>query len=189
MVTSNATNRDHAPANPSGLRQSRTVSQESLRDQPDNDHDASPLSISDVDPRGNSSRPGYPVNMDPTSENPAIGSSARDQLPSSPNENTSLLRSFLGAREAIHEGPCNHGTFSPRLSSPAPTSRSLFGDDSDFHMDGSTQSQSPFNEGIIPGSSEERNWRRRLTSQMQSRKMSTSRVLAERHGVRDSTIM
>ncbi|KAK8051479.1 sulfate transporter 4.1 [Apiospora rasikravindrae] len=87
---------DHAPLNPSGLRQSQTLSSTSLhRENQDGTHFASSPDATDVQDY-EVSRPG------PSSP----------KSPDESTETTSLLH------EHAHPGPCSHGTFSPRAGSP-----------------------------------------------------------------------
>ncbi|KAK4446061.1 high affinity sulfate transporter 2 [Podospora aff. communis PSN243] len=163
---------DHAPTHPSGLRQSHSAaSYTSLPDAAaeDNGRESPPLSPRSPPPASNETHiPGFSL----------AGPSRRAETAT---ETTSLL----GYQEHAHEGPCNHGTFSPRPMSPTD---SLV---ADSHASGSESDGSPpVMDGLL--SSEARKKRKswkKLASQMRSKKMSTSRVLAKRHGFKDSTLM
>ncbi|KAF3024105.1 hypothetical protein E8E14_002787 [Neopestalotiopsis sp. 37M] len=84
-------------------------------------------------------------------------------------ETTSLLH-----HDRAHPGPCDHGTFSPRPSSP--TGSSFKGSDAGSLL-GSDAS-------VTKG-----NWRKTLSSKMKTKTMTNSRSLAERHGFKDSKMM
>ncbi|KAI3319442.1 sulfate transporter 4.1 [Xylariaceae sp. AK1471] len=144
---------DHSPATPSGLRKSHTVSLSS----------SVSSSSSRRSDRNDSSVPG-PSNHQ---ENPSL---PLDQA----HETTSLLH-----HERAHDGPCNHGTFSPRPTSPPLR---------DLHSEYERASLLD-SEGSAP-SSETRllkgTWRKTISNKFKSKKMATSSALAERHGFEDS---
>ncbi|GAB1318357.1 hypothetical protein MFIFM68171_08567 [Madurella fahalii] len=155
---------DHAPTNPSGLRQAYT---------------ASSYSSTEGSPYPHS--PPSPDRGDPASAHRHAAGPSTQQ----PTETTSLLEAALDFREQLHEGPCNHGTFSPRPVSP-----------SSFHADTLSPSESesesvlPGIDGILAGPSRKRkSWGKQWATKMRSKKMSTSSALAERHGVKDSALM
>ncbi|KAI1151506.1 putative sulfate transporter [Nemania diffusa] len=101
------------------------------------------------------------------------------------DETTSLLHS-----ERPHDGPCSHGTFSPRATSPslrglhAESERttsllgSLLGSDDSATLGGPAPPPP-----LRPG------WRKTVSSMVKSKKMATSSALAERHGFEDSWFM
>ncbi|CAJ2512513.1 Uu.00g055280.m01.CDS01 [Anthostomella pinea] len=91
------------------------------------------------------------------------------------NETTSLLH-----HEHAHDGPCNHGTFSPRASSPTRRDRNL--DSEGTSIADSEGSTLPANSQFLKGSSSRRNF----SSRIKSKKMTDSSALAERHGFKDS---
>ncbi|KAI0595693.1 sulfate transporter family-domain-containing protein [Biscogniauxia sp. FL1348] len=88
--------------------------------------------------------------------------------------------SFLLQHDHVHDGPCNHGTFSPRASSPPRRARNM-----DSEMGSITES-----EGSASSSTGSRllrpPWRKTFSSRMKSRTMANSSALAERHGFKDS---
>lgn len=94
-------------------------------------------------------------------------------LSTEPSESTALLQNVL-RDPAVHEGPCSHGTFSPRV--PSPVSSSHVGGDS-----GRSSSSGPVDSvlNIVPGS---QSWRRRLARKMKTRSAHTSQALAEQAG-------
>ncbi|KAI1109859.1 putative sulfate transporter [Nemania sp. NC0429] len=197
----------HSPSIPSGLRQSSTVSgpevdstvpEPSRQQKPD--HRAEGKEKGDekgVVKRGSEGQ---------AERNVAGGVGGREgegsnvlrpsHSESDADEGASLLRyetahegtSLLG-HERPHEGPCNHGTFSPRAASPpshAPhlesERTSLLGS---IGSDGSTilshTSQTP-----PPPRAP---WRKTISNMMKSKKMATSSVLAEQHGIEASWFM
>ncbi|KAI0394132.1 sulfate transporter 4.1 [Xylariaceae sp. FL0594] len=89
-------------------------------------------------------------------------------------ETTSLL-----THEQAHDGPCNHGTFSPRAMSP-PLRDIQPGCEADSLL-GSEGSGGSSETPLFGG-----RWRRVLSNKFKSKKMATSSALAERHGFEDS---
>ncbi|KAI1809244.1 sulfate transporter 4.1 [Poronia punctata] len=143
---------DHAPSTPSGLRQSRTVSLSSTSSS------TSSLSSSSVATSHRMDQHEHPTTS--TSSSPG-------------NENTSLLY-----HEHAHGGPCSHGTFSPRATSPLRDLRTISEEEPLLGSGGSSS----------PG--EHSTWTRvfsnKISNKIKSKKMATSSALAERHGVQDS---
>ncbi|KAF2972497.1 hypothetical protein GQX73_g1045 [Xylaria multiplex] len=163
LSTSHHNHHYHSPSTPSRLRQSRTVS-DSSSNQPEHNHPyTAPPPLDTCS--SSSPKPGYSPNSEP--ESPSLPD---------PDETTSL---FLHHR--AHDGPCNHGTFSPRAVSPplrhghAESERtSLLGSDGS-----ATLGEFP-PPGIL---------RKALYRMMKNKKMATSSALAERHGVEYSWSM
>ncbi|KAK3312077.1 sulfate transporter family-domain-containing protein [Apodospora peruviana] len=186
-------NRDaHAPANPSGLRQSFTAASYSSLDEagsPRHRHDSSPQ-LSPMSPPLNTDNDDILyANLDDAA-GPSLRHSHQHSEP--PTESTTLLGHSLDFREQVHEGPCNHGTFSPRPTSPAGSGG--FFERSPADTESEVSVSTPLIDGIPSMASTESrkrrpNWKRQLTARMKSKKMSTSSALAERHGIRDSTLM
>ncbi|TRX93507.1 hypothetical protein FHL15_005479 [Xylaria flabelliformis] len=152
------THHHHAPSTPSGLRRSHTVSESG------SEYDESAVDTSSRQ-RENSPPP-------PTTDN-------ADDTADASNETTSLLH-----HERAHDGPCNHGTFSPRATSPPlryahieSERASLLGSDGSATL------------GDTPSPPPKAGWRRTIANMMKSKKMTTSSALAERHGVQDSWYM
>ncbi|KAL2020642.1 hypothetical protein VTK56DRAFT_8132 [Thermocarpiscus australiensis] len=163
---------DHAPAQPSGLRQIYTASSDSSAGAGDvSDPHGRPMSAASSDRSDTASRRRH-----------SAGPSTQP-----PTEATALLDSALDLGEHAHEGPCDHGTFSPRPTSP--TSSILA--DSLSHSESEAEGGLPgIDAPLSAGSSRRRkSWRRQWAAKIRSKKMSTSRALAERHGFRDSTLM
>ncbi|KAH9889696.1 sulfate transporter family-domain-containing protein [Xylariomycetidae sp. FL2044] len=114
---------DHAPATPSGLRKSRTLSS------------------------------------------------------SSSNEHTSLLHP---ESPEAHEGPRDHGTFSPRATSPPQASDRNPGSEAASTADSETYVPS-IESQLLKG-----NWRKTFSNHLRSKRMATTSALAEQHGFKDS---
>jgi hypothetical protein len=152
-MRANMTPRDHAPAQPSGLRQSYT---------PPSSPGSSPARETDESAAG------------PSALHRAAGT-----------ETTPLLRGIPDLREHAHDGPCNHGTFSPRPLSPA-TERSYTPSMTDTESEvGSV----PIIDGLMNKISGKKNWRRKWAHRIRSKKMSTSSALAQRYGIKDDMFM
>lgn len=107
--------------------------------------------------------------------NPAGPSTRGDHSHDDTNETTSLLH-----HERAHDGPCDHGTFSPRVSSPPPRAGNL---------DGEIRSMAD-SDGSVPSSETQlKNWRKTFSNRVKSKKMTDSSTLAQQHGVKDSWVM
>ncbi|ROT36108.1 sulfate transporter 4.1 [Sodiomyces alkalinus F11] len=91
-----------------------------------------------------------------------------------PSESTALLQTAL-PDVAVHEGPCSHGTFSPRV--PSPVSSSLLGRDNAQ----SSSTNGPI-DSVVNTLSGNRDWRRKLAKKMKTRSAHTSQALAEQAG-------
>ncbi|KAH7035905.1 sulfate transporter family-domain-containing protein [Microdochium trichocladiopsis] len=92
-------------------------------------------------------------------------------------ETTSLLHN-----ERAHDGDCNHGTFSPRASSPIPSIRNP---DSEDH---SSMVGSDASIGSIDG--QLKGGRKKVFSdRLKSRNMRNTSSFAEQHGIKDSNYM
>jgi hypothetical protein len=152
---------DHTPTHPSGLRQIYTASSTS--------------SVDEVP------TPGSPESNNTRSAHNVAGPSRQR-----PTEATSLLGAALDFREQAHEGPCNHGTFSPRPTSPTSSIQA----DSISPSESEAEASLPGIDGVLSEETRRRrNWKRRWASKMRSKSMNTSNALAEQHGVRDSALM
>ncbi|KAH8846489.1 hypothetical protein MCOR27_009024 [Pyricularia oryzae] len=151
--TNNASGRNnHAPANPSGLRNVVDPSEDASAT--NNNGDAGP-------------------------------SEPRSPTRNAASETTSLLRGVHDDHHP-HEGQCNHGTFSPRPSSPT----SILSSEPSFATSESSTSRLFENFlGTITGNSNDPDWRRKLARRIRSKKMHTSQELAREHGIRDSPLM
>jgi hypothetical protein len=154
---SNTTGLDHTPGTPSNLRRTYTPSG----------------SGSDISSRSLPSNHPHEDEDDSKANMPLAG-------PSTATESTALLRDTLNIREHAHDGPCNHGTFSPRPISPT-SLHSSQGDDE--------HSPSDSDSGRRGKESGKNDWRRTWASKIKSKKMSTTSALAERHGVKHTWFM
>ncbi|KAI1637899.1 sulfate transporter family-domain-containing protein [Biscogniauxia mediterranea] len=140
-------------------------------------HDHAPLTPSGL--RQSSTLSSSSSSKDQEDEANRAGSSARSGLlyddDDTPRETTSLLQ-----HERVHDGPCSHGTFSPRASSPPRLARNA-----DSEMGSITDSEGSANSSA--GSQPLRPpWRKAFSSRMKSKTMANSSALAERHGFKDS---
>lgn len=161
----------HAPANPSGLRQSYTRPQSSGSNGSGGARNAT--TGDDGDDKADEPASARRLNAGPSEQRP-VGKRA-------PTEITGLLRG-----EQVHEGPCNHGTFSPRPSSPTTSILSSVpsippSESGALLQDGST--------GSAAGAGGDPNWKKNWAKRIRSTKMANSRALAEQHGIKDSTLM
>lgn len=105
------------------------------------------------------------------------------------NESTSLLRDW---RERVHEGPCNHGTFSPRPGTPSSSILDPICLDAGESPRGEPEIGSstvpiigPVLDHIVGGA----NWKQRWVKRMRSKKINNSHALAEEAGLQDSMTM
>ncbi|KAM7211868.1 putative sulfate transporter [Rhypophila decipiens] len=200
----------HVPVHPSGLRQSFTAASYGSLDgtaaqqsRDSRQEDSPPLS-----PRSPPALTGSNADVYAYSDLTVAGPSL--QTPSTctheaATESTALLgKTVIDFREQAHEGPCNHGTFSPRPGSPTGSGAGALLDYGfpASHTDTESDSGSvepPSIDGVLGGSGggsgrdgknqRPKSWKRQLTARMKSKKMSTSSALAQQHGVKDSTLM
>lgn len=197
-------NTDHTPANPSSLRQSYTVpgagpSSSSHGSGPEKIQTFSPCSVSEdrastTVSRGTHMSPllgplrGYSrlTHIDETFVPPLAGPSGTHEAA---NESTSLLRDW---RERVHEGPCNHGTFSPRPGTPSSSILDPICLDAGESPRGEPEIGSstvpiigPVLDHIVGGA----NWKQRWVKRMRSKKINNSHALAEEAGLQDSMTM
>lgn len=165
---------NHAPATPSGLRQSYTASSSDTSLSPE--YMRSSASQEPSESESSFSLPRRPINP--------------DRLPS---ETTGLLSDAL-YRDHAHEGPCDHGTFSPRPASPSTSFGRPLNSQNDSRAPSpgaSSESSLPIIDSVVAfvsakGASD---WKKRWARKMRSKTMSTSSELAERHGVKDNAFM
>ncbi|KAI2641270.1 sulfate transporter 4.1 [Xylaria nigripes] len=149
---------ERSPLTPSGLHQSRNGS-------PASSHSSLPPSTNSSG-HSQSSVPGP--------------SRQRSNLPSpgpdlAIDEATSLLH-----HERAHDGPCHHGTFSPRAASPSlPPLR---------YVDAEPESDSLVDScaSLSDGPSLKKPWTKTIYNRFKSKKMAKSSALAEQHGFEDS---
>ncbi|KAL7629862.1 hypothetical protein AAE478_001385 [Parahypoxylon ruwenzoriense] len=113
---------------------------------------------------------------DDATGDPAGPSTRLDSSHEDTNEASSLLR-----RELAHDGPCDHGTFSPRVTSPPPRGGNI---------DTETGSMADSDASLLSDETQVRgNWRKTFSSKVRSKKMAESGTLARQHGVKDSWSM
>ncbi|KAI2605611.1 sulfate transporter family-domain-containing protein [Hypoxylon sp. NC1633] len=106
----------------------------------------------------------------------SAGPSTRHDLShDEPDETTSLLHH---EHEHVHDGPCDHGTFSPRESSPPPRAGNA---DVESGSVADSDTSVPSSEMQLKG-----NWRKTFSNRVKSKKMTDSSNLAQQHGVKDS---
>lgn len=174
--TTQTTQTTHRPANPSGLRQSYTMgspiqSPSSLGGESEylsTREDATPLAT--------------PLpNDNETRDPPRAGSSLNRPNTFPPSESTSLLQNVL-----IDHPPANsypNGTFSPRPASPAGSM------DPEFDRASSSASEIPILDPVLTAITGDDHWRKRFVRKIKSRKMHSSRTLAEQAGFKDTVWM
>ncbi|KAL2066307.1 hypothetical protein VTL71DRAFT_2378 [Oculimacula yallundae] len=174
----------HAPTTPSGLRASVTIarSPEDTADQ-QNTTTARRTAPSSSEPSPNT----YPTHLetDPDADQHSLDGHSHEPFETgtkAAGETTALLRKpfeFVVGTPA-HTGPCNHGTFSPRLESRADSIRSGH---SGYGFGGSPPRRvgSAEGSGGILGNF--------FGSGRPGKKMSTTSYLAERHGITNTRIM
>lgn len=110
------------------------------------------------------------------------------------SESTALLGDAF-YNEHAHEGPCDHGTFSPRPASPTaslPYQNNVSQLGSRAPSPGASSENSlPIIDSVVAFVSAKGapDWRKRWARRMKSKTMHRSSELAERHGVEDSAFM
>jgi hypothetical protein len=180
--SSRSTSVAHAPTNPSSLRESHTIA-----GSPEEQRHASvpeEAGPSSTEPSPNT----YPTH--PATELEEDGGIA--ELGSRAiTETTALLKKpFEFIISSPHSGPCNHGTFSPRLESRAESVRS---GQTGYSFGGSPNESdrpySPDRGGSIFGSLMENIGMKNGSGERKKKKMSTTSYLAERHGITNTTSM
>ncbi|KAK4142197.1 sulfate transporter family-domain-containing protein [Dichotomopilus funicola] len=163
------TQQDHAPSHPSGLRQTYTASSSSSVEE-------GPSAAASTSTAHDSAAAAAHHHHHGAGAGPSTHRAT---------ETTSLLgRALEGLRELPHEGPCNHGTFSPRPTSPT---GSIPG--GDLNSPSESESEVSSVDGVRSGVTKRSDWKRKWTSKMKSKTMATSSALAEQHGVKDSALM
>jgi hypothetical protein len=175
----------HAPITPSGLREAHTIagSPEDVR----NFERADAPSSSEPSPR---TYPTHP-DTDPAAEDGAVdgGSHGFSGLGSrAVTETTALLKKpFEFVTGHPHTGPCNHGTFSPRLESRAGSVRSGLGSFGGSPSANGESSEGERSKSMLSNFFE--NIGMKNGTGGGKKKMSTTNWLAERHGITNTTSM
>lgn len=166
----------HIPANPSGLRQSYTMgsplqSPSSVGGESEylsTREDATPLAT--------------PLPTDSDSRDPPrSGPSLVRPHTFPPTESTSLLQNVI-----VDNPPANNysnGTFSPRPVSPAAS------ENAEFDRASSSASEIPILDSVLTTITGDDHWRKRFVRSIKSKKMHSSRTLAEQAGFKDNVWM
>ncbi|KAI1819800.1 sulfate transporter family-domain-containing protein [Xylaria intraflava] len=150
---------NHSPLTPSTLRQSRTVSSSSSH------------SSSSAPANANSLDHAHPSTSGPSHNQDSLSDSGQGPF----DEVTSLLH-----HERAHDGPCNHGTFSPHATSPPlPPLR---------YIDAEPESEPSLGDSatLSDAPSLKQPWTKTISNRIRSKKMAKSSALAEQHGFEDS---
>lgn len=182
-------NSQFTPTHPSGLRESYTLatSPETTRDfggdgtddrQDENSRESNEQSSTHAHPtRGLDTITGADDEVDGQAyKSTGVGKNVTD-------ETTALLRKPLEVvGNAAHPGPCNHGTFSPRLDSRADSIMS-FGGSAPASPDGSGEPSDGMIGGLL------RSLGARNGSIVKPKRMSTTDWLVEQHGITNTTRM
>ncbi|CCC13754.1 hypothetical protein SMACR_07264 [Sordaria macrospora] len=158
---------EHAPAQPSGLRQSYTVS-------------SSYSSISDFERGGGGD--------EDNGAGPSGGGDRTVRFGAAPNERTGLLSrehghgTFTAARGTMSPSNASDADSLPGFAFDTPTDTDL-----DFSAYDSEPASPANGEGPASGKPKKRkSWKRHLSSRITTQKINTSRDLARRHGVKDT---
>ncbi|QSZ34334.1 hypothetical protein DSL72_005925 [Monilinia vaccinii-corymbosi] len=176
------------PTHPSGLRESYTLasSPEMARqlggDGTDDRHDEnSRTDAEQSSSHAHAVRPGTSASTNDETGGQAHGHTGLDTKVT--DETTALLRKPLELiGNAAHPGPCNHGTFSPRLESRAQSVRS-FGGSAPISPNDSGEGSDGLIGGLLNGLGV------RNGSTAKPKRMSTTSWLAEQHGITNTTVM
>lgn len=159
----------HHPAKPSALRNTYTAG-------------TPPTPSSPSDTAADNARDEHepPSTPPPQAQgSPLSPPAASPRPPLKATESTALLQNVL--REHAHEGPCGHGTFSPRPQSPVAS----------FASEAETASSAP--EGIVDSVistiTPSADWRKTWRKNMMTRSINNSDALAEQAGFKANTRM
>jgi hypothetical protein len=181
----------HAPVIPSNLRESQTIStspEDTHKSSAGEDGEGRSSPFQDKVPSSSEPSPNtYPTHLDtdPAADDDALDGKThgtRDLIGKAVDETTSLLQKpFEFLLSSPHEGPCGHGTFSPRADS-------IRSADNDYDYGGTAR----------PGRDSGEGSRRMFSSLLDTvgmkngsggkKKMSTTSYLAERHGIDTRTM-
>ncbi|KAE9571128.1 putative sulfate transporter [Colletotrichum fructicola] len=169
----------HLPMNPSGLRQSYTMGSPPVQspgsiggesEYMSTREDATPLATP------------LPNENDSGRDTPRAGSSLGRPNTFPPSESTSLLQNVLIDNSAPTS--YTHGTFSPRPISPTGSARSA-----DMDRPSSSASSIPILDSVLTTITGDDHWRKRFIRKLKSKKMTSSRTLAEQAGFKDTVWM
>ncbi|KAL3423930.1 sulfate transporter [Phlyctema vagabunda] len=171
----------HAPINPSGLREAHTFPQS-----PEDSHNMSATGGGDG-PSSSATSPRARPTHTRTDSDAADDGTKDTAIGRAATETTALLKKpFELITGHIHEGPCDHGTFSPRLQSRAGSYR-----DNDYGFGGSPGTREGSiaeNSGIFGSFFENLGWKN-TSNGVGKKKKSTTSYLAERHGIKNTNSM
>lgn len=165
--------------NPSGLRQSYTMGSPPVQspgsiggesEYMSTREDATPLATP------------LPNENDSGRDTPRAGSSLGRPNTFPPSESTSLLQNVLIDNSAPTS--YTHGTFSPRPTSPTGSARSA-----DMDRPSSSASSIPILDSVLTTITGDDHWRKRFIRKLKSKKMTSSRTLAEQAGFKDTVWM
>lgn len=180
------TQQQFAPLNPSSLRNSHTVSTspEDTRHMSGEGASGGGMSSSETSPNTVpthlNQEPEVHGNLDGTHEEDGFATRAV-------NEATFLLRKpFEFVAGAAHAGPCNHGTFSPGLQSRTDSIRSGYSGIGFGILPSADRPGSAERSKSLLGNMWETMGKRPSVGK---KKMSTTSTLAERHGIKNTTMM
>lgn len=176
----------HVPVNPSTLRESHSFASSSPEDTRSiDDH----LGVDGEYSRTNSAGPSprtFPTHP-AESEEDEHASGFSDLGHRAVTETTALLRRpFEFVAHPAHSGPCDHGTFSPRLESRAESVRSGYGFGGSIPAD-YDDGRDPLRSGSVFGSFLYTVGLNKAPGG--KKKMSTTNWLAEQHGITNTTSM
>ncbi|KAF4636680.1 hypothetical protein G7Y89_g1414 [Cudoniella acicularis] len=180
----------HAPTTPSTLREAHTIA-----DSPEEPRDPNVPGVDMAPSSSNASPNTYPTHLDadPAADDDDDATDGKTWGISNLggraiSESTSLLRKpFEFVTGSPHGGPCNHGTFSPRLESRADSVRSGYSDGFGGSPPRSAR-ESGGGSSTMFGSLLE-NIGMKSGSGNGKKKMSTTSYLAEQHGITNTTTM
>jgi hypothetical protein len=189
IISQNAQHHDHSPQIPSSLREAHTLS-----GSPENTGDGSGA---DTAPSSSNPSPNtYPTHLDtdPAADDDATdgtkhGVGIADFGSRVASETTALLKKpFELVTSSPYAGPCDHGTFSPRLESRAHSVSGRSG----YGFGGSPPRTAREAEGSSNsrfGSFLENVGMKNGSGSSSKKKISTTSYLAEQHGITNTTTM
>lgn len=180
----------HAPLQPSGLREAHTLVTSPDEIEQDEFTNTRESQGSSAHPSPNS-RPTQGEHGEPENES-LVERLHLGELPSRAiNETTSLLRKpFEFMKPHVHDGPCDHGTFSPRLQSRPQSVRSGisgYGFGLPARPSGVDSGDGAAERSLLGGLFSKGS--PRGSTRSPKKKMSTTNYLAELHGIPNTTTM
>ncbi|KAH6689452.1 sulfate transporter 4.1 [Plectosphaerella plurivora] len=115
-----------------------------------------------------------------TANPPASSGAPSRPPPPQATESTGLLQNVF--REHVHDGPCGHGTFSPRPQSPVASFAST-------DADTASMSENRLVDTVINTITRSDNWKKSWSRSVMSRSMNNSDALAEQAGFKANATM